>query len=430
MIGVVADDTTGANDIGVMFAKHGWLTAVVAHDSPNPLPQVDALILDTDSRLDPRGLAYEKVFAATRRLRALRCVWLHKKTCSVFRGNIGAEFDAMLDATGDEFAVISLAFPKNGRETREGIHTVHGVRLAESPFAHDPVHPMSDSNLAAILSQQTRRRIALVPLGIVRQGSTALRQVLEDERRLGGYAIVDAVEQRDLATLAAAAYDFAVFGGSSAIGEELPRCWPQPPQRDPLEGRELDDPHGVLIIAGSLTPETRAQTTALVDRGVPAVVLDSRRLFEPRDRQREISRATAEALVSLRAGRDTLVLAPQIQSIVDETKARGAAAGLDPLTTSKTVSASLAEIASAVVDATQLKRLVVAGGDTSGTICRRLGIWGNYVLKEIATGVPSGLALGRDMVVVLKSGSFGAPDFLGVAVDHLKTFAKKGRVTV
>jgi uncharacterized protein YgbK (DUF1537 family) len=49
MIGVIADDITGANDIGVMFAKHGWATAVVAHAAPGALPAADAVVLESGS---------------------------------------------------------------------------------------------------------------------------------------------------------------------------------------------------------------------------------------------------------------------------------------------------------------------------------------------------------------------------------------------
>jgi Uncharacterized protein conserved in bacteria len=420
MIGIIADDTTGANDIGLMFAKHGWATAVVAHDAPGPLPAADALILDTDSRLDPPEKAYAKVHAATERLRALGCTWLHKKTCSVFRGNIGTEFDAMLDACGGEFVVVSVAFPKNGRQTHGGIHTVHGVRLEASAFARDPVHPTLESNLVTVLQAQTKRKVGLVDLATVRAGAAALRAAIAERRRDCNYCIVDATEQSDLTTLAEAAHDWPLHAGSSALAEELPAFWPRPARRDLFDGIDSSDAGGTLVVSGSLTPQTRAQTAALIDHGTPFIALDSRMLFTPSTRENELRRAFDAALKHLRAGRDVLVLANQNDDIVAETKRLGAQSGLDALATSKTVSAALAEIADELVAAAGVKRLVVAGGDTSGTVCRRLGIRGNWVLREIAPGVPSGLAIDRPLLLVLKSGSFGGNDFLIEAVTHLK----------
>ncbi len=418
-LGIVADDTTGANDIGAMFAKHGWATAVVAHDAPDPLPAADALILDTDSRLDPPERAYAKVHAATLRLKARGCDWLHKKTCSVFRGNIGAEFDALLDASGGDFALVSLAYPKNGRATRGGRHTVHGVPLERSDFARDPVHPTTGSDLVAILQAQTRRPVGRIDLATVRAGEPALRAAIAVRRAAGGYCIVDGVEQGDLGRLAAAAHDWPWHAGSAALAEELPRFWPRPAPRDLLADGGIAGASGVLVVSGSLTPQTRAQTAALRASGVAAAVLDSRCVFEADRRDREVARAAETAGAALRAGRDFLVLAEQDGDVVAATKALGASAGLDPLAASRAVSSAVAEVVAQVAAATPLRRLVVAGGDTSGAVCRRLGIRGNWVLDEVATGVPAGLAVDRPLLLVLKSGSFGDADFLRTAVAHL-----------
>ena len=75
IMGVVADDITGANDIGGMFAKAGYSVHIYTYDGPGalergrgdaPLPHI--AILDTNSRLDDRATAYAKVFAATHKV--------------------------------------------------------------------------------------------------------------------------------------------------------------------------------------------------------------------------------------------------------------------------------------------------------------------------------------------------------------------------
>src|SRR5690554_3614480 len=104
MIGIVADDVTGANDIGLMYAKHGYRAEVFSDYQELELNsiQADVVVLDTNSRADDPKVAYAKVFEATKRLLPLHCSLLTKKTCSVFRGNVGIEFDAMLDARSEE----------------------------------------------------------------------------------------------------------------------------------------------------------------------------------------------------------------------------------------------------------------------------------------------------------------------------------------
>ena len=105
LIGVVADDTTGANDIGVMFSKSKSTVKVVTFEENLKLEKdANVIIVDTDSRLDSLELSYQKVYHAAKMLEQLGCTMYINKTCSVFRGNIGSEFDAMLDALNEEFA--------------------------------------------------------------------------------------------------------------------------------------------------------------------------------------------------------------------------------------------------------------------------------------------------------------------------------------
>ncbi|WP_236013299.1 four-carbon acid sugar kinase family protein [Paenibacillus glycanilyticus] len=421
MIGVVADDTTGANDIGLMFGNNDYAVKVVTFgESAATGGAADVLIIDTDSRLDDPKESYRKVYEATNQLQAIGCSMYFNKTCSVFRGNIGEELDAMLDALGEEFAVISLAFPKNGRQTIQGMHYVRGILLENSEFSRDPVHPMKQSNLVDILQQQTKRKVVSIALDVVRQGPIVLRQKMEQLREHYNYCIIDAEEQSDLEIIAEAVHDLKVVCGSSAIAEELPKFMKIKRVVNPVHGLQLKDSNGVLIISGSLTPQTRAQTAYLIQQGVPSIVLDTRNLFDDSTSQSEIKRVLQQAKPLIMEGADVLVMADNSEAVVRETKALGIAKQLEPLTISKMVSAALAEIAEQLVNATGLKRIVVAGGDTSGTVSRKLGFTGNYVLKEIETGLPSGLSLGREMLIVLKSGSFGKPEFLETAVQHLK----------
>ncbi|WP_269431560.1 nucleotide-binding domain containing protein [Bacillus sp. SA1-12] len=159
--------------------------------------------------------------------------------------------------------------------------------------------------------------------------------------------------------------------------------------------------------------------------GVPCVVLDSRKVFVKYEREKEIRRVFEEALLLLKQGKDVLIMADNREEVILETKEIGLNLNIDTLTISKMVSAMLADATEKIVTITDLKRLVVAGGDTSGTVSRKLGIKGNYVLKEIETGLPSGLAWGRHMYIVLKSGSFGKADFLVRAVAHLKELSQR-----
>ena len=424
-IGVVADDTTGANDIGIMFSKNNYTAKVeIFNEDMNLEVDSDVIIIDTDSRLDPLELSYEKVYKSTKKLQEIGCSSFFNKTCSVFRGNIGKEFDAMLDALNEEFAIISLAFPKNGRQTINGVHTVHGKLLEQSEFSNDPVHPMTESDVVSILQKQTSRTVTLINLDTVRKGASALKEAIEQARSSFNYCIIDSENQSDLTIVAEAIHEYKVLCGSSAIAEELPKFLNRMPVDSPLNNLNINDQHGVLVVSGSLTPQTRAQTDYLISAGVPSMILDSRKVFDSVGRDKEVKRLSEATQILLKQGKDVLIMADNRHEIVARTKEIGKEKGIDSLSISKMVSAALADVTEQVVNKTGLERLVVAGGDTSGTVSRKLGIKGNYVLREIETGLPSGLAIGRHMLIVLKSGSFGKEDFLVHAIDHLKDLSK------
>nr|WP_246783627.1 nucleotide-binding domain containing protein [Bradyrhizobium sp. CCBAU 21365] len=79
---------------------------------------------------------------------------------------------------------------------------------------------------------------------------------------------------------------------------------------------------------------------------------------------------------------------------------------------------AMADIAEGLVQS-GVHRLVVAGGETSGAVVDRLGIPGFLVGAEIAAGVPVLRAVGAkngEMVLALKSGNFGGPEFFSDAL--------------
>jgi uncharacterized protein YgbK (DUF1537 family) len=83
---------------------------------------------------------------------------------------------------------------------------------------------------------------------------------------------------------------------------------------------------------------------------------------------------------------------------------------------------AMADIAEGLVQS-GVRRLVVAGGETSGAVVDRLGIPGFLVGPEIAAGVPVLRAIGTkhyEMLLALKSGNFGGPEFFSDALGLMR----------
>jgi uncharacterized protein YgbK (DUF1537 family) len=415
MTGVVGDDTTGSLDIGVMFHRAGCSVQLLIDPPTGRWPESDVTIIDTDSRLDEPGTAYEKARAATHRLIEAGCIRFHKKTCSVFRGNVGTEFDAMLDATGSPVAIISAAYPQMGRTTRHGRHFLHGKPLEESALAQDPIHPRTTSDLCTIIAEQSDRSCAIVPIEIVRAGATALRDRLLDLARHHAYLVVDGETQDDLAILAEASTSFRVFGGSAGFAGEWARFFEPRPLGH--QGAPVPVPAGggVLYISGSLTVQTRTQTAYLRDSGVAALELDPAVALEGNGaHQAWVQQCVEFAVQRLAVGESVLVTTVQDPVRIRSGQASAAARGMGPAVFGRKLSSLLADLSVAVLERATPAALVVAGGDTSGAISRRLRITNCRLLEELEPGIPLCVAQRHPhpIFVVLKSGSFGSREFL------------------
>jgi uncharacterized protein YgbK (DUF1537 family) len=212
-----------------------------------------------------------------------------------------------------------------------------------------------------------------------------------------------------------------VLCGSSAIAEELPPVWgpshadAQPPVLPLVEGV------GILITAGSLMPQTAAQIEHLRQQGGPSLELDTGRLFDRAEREAEITRLSSAASAGLRVGNDVIVHSPNDPQALETAHKIGLAHSASKTEVSRRVSEALAEVTARVLAETGQNRLVVAGGETSAAVCSRLGVDAMRVWKEIQPGLPSCVSLGDPArMLVLKSGSFGQPDFFERALEHLR----------
>jgi uncharacterized protein YgbK (DUF1537 family) len=82
---------------------------------------------------------------------------------------------------------------------------------------------------------------------------------------------------------------------------------------------------------------------------------------------------------------------------------------------------AMADIAEGLVQS-GVRRLIIAGGETSGAVVDRLRIPGFLVGAEIAPGVPVLRAVGGEsaMLLALKSGNFGGPEFFSDALKLMR----------
>jgi 3-dehydrotetronate 4-kinase len=420
-LGCIADDYTGASDLANTLT-HSGLRTVQTIGVPSDdlkLPEVDAVVVSLKSRSIEAGLAVSRSRAAEKWLRGRGADHVLFKICSTFdstdAGNIGPVMDALRADSGDAIVLVTPAFPETGRTVYQGNLFVGSVPLNESPLKDHPLNPMHDSNLMRVLARQSQTKISLVDLDAVARGSDAVRARLADLSGKGfGAAIVDAVFDSDLETIGNVAVDHRLSVGASGFGLGLARALVASGRVKPGASTTSDAPVGgpAACLAGSCSQATLRQIVN-AEKAMPVLHLDPEQVVAGKG---EARRALAWARDRLRDG--PILIASS--STPDQVAALQARHGRDA--TGHAIEQAMADIAEGLVQS-GVRRLVVAGGETSGAVVDRLRIPGFLVGAEIAAGVPVLRAVGAnggDMLLALKSGNFGGPAFFSDALELMR----------
>ncbi|MGE0415916.1 MAG: 3-oxo-tetronate kinase [Acetobacteraceae bacterium] len=420
LLGAIADDFTGATDLCSMLVRGGMRTVqLIGVPKPgDPVPDVDAVVVALKSRTAPVNQAVQESLAALAWLQAAGCHRFFFKYCSTFdstdQGNIGPVADALLAALGSGFALACPAFPTNARTVYQGHLFVGGALLNESGMENHPLTPMTDANLVRVLSRQTDGTVGLVPFATVEKGAMAIRQAMTALKEQGRrYAIVDAVSDAHLLAIGEAAEGHALITGGSGVAMGLPanfrRAGLLPDHGDPSR-LPVADGHAA-VLSGSCSRATLAQLGA-ARLHLPVLELDP--LATP---DAATLADTALAWAADRLGSVPVVIAasapPDKVAAIQAKLGRDAAGAL--------IEDALARIAAGIV-ARGVRRLVVAGGETSGAVVARLGVRSLQIGAEIDPGVPWTYAETPDakLLLALKSGNFGATDFFSKAFRMLE----------
>jgi D-threonate/D-erythronate kinase len=149
MIAVIADDFTGAAEIGGIGLRHG-LNVVIATTMVQHI-DIDLLIIATDTRSLQANEASGAIGGITRQLLELKPLFIYKKIDSVLRGNIAEELKAQMDASGKDRAIVIAANPVFKRMIRKGIYYIDNIPLHETNFSSDPEYPVWSSSVKEIV---------------------------------------------------------------------------------------------------------------------------------------------------------------------------------------------------------------------------------------------------------------------------------------
>ena len=415
VLGCIADDFTGATDLAGMLARFGMRAVQTIGVPTQPASEIEAeaIIVALKSRTIPPEDAIQQSLDALKWLQAGGAKRFYFKYCSTFdsteSGNIGPVAEALMDALGAQQAIACPAFPENGRTVFKGYLFAGDVLLNESGMQDHPLTPMTDANLVRVLASQSKREVGLVDYRSIRKGSDAVEAALKTLLSEGKLLVIaDATDEDDLRVLAEASVDHPLLTGGSGLAVGIPSA---------LEASGLFKPTGAAVelpevggmsavISGSCSRATNEQVRLFKEK-YPAFQVDPLALAEGRD-------LATEALVWASS---KLVDGPLLVYATAEPEAvRAAQVKIGRDKVGALVEEALATVAEGLCEL-GARRLVVAGGETSGAVVQRLGVEALQIGREIDPGVPWCSAVGQPLALALKSGNFGAPDFFEKAIS-------------
>ncbi|WP_439526887.1 3-oxo-tetronate kinase [Roseovarius mucosus] len=410
LLGCIGDDFTGSSDLANTLTKAGMRTVqyVGVPDAPADTG-VEAGVVALKSRSIPVAEAVAHALAALEWLRAQGCQQILFKYCSTFdstpEGNIGPVAEALADALDARQVIFCPAFPGAGRTVYQGHLFVKDRLLSESGLQHHPLTPMTDPDIRRWLGAQVRGTVGHLDAQIVRQGSEAIKAALAaQEHRL---IVADAVSDADLVALGHAAAELPLITGGSGIAMGLPDNFRARGQLAGKGGAWHGQSGPVVVLSGSCSEATRGQVarhaTAHPAREISAADVMA-------------GRVAAEDLADWAAAQEGIAM---IYSSADPARVAQDQAQFGAVAVAGAIEALFASLARALV-ARGVTRLVTAGGETSGAVVEALGLKELEIGPEIAPGVPV-IRAGHDLVLALKSGNFGGPDFFVEAAQRMET---------
>jgi uncharacterized protein YgbK (DUF1537 family) len=437
------DDFTGASDNSAQYNRHG-LKSLLFFSDPG-----EAALHEAAARHDvigvagtARSLATEKMadelLPTLKSLKDLGAPIMQYKCCSTFDssaavGSLGEAVRLMRSCWPDSFVPVIAATPEFGRYTMFGHHFARLgndiYRLDRHPtMARHPVTPMSESDLSRILAAQGFIADSLVDLRELDKNANSPDDLAET--LIGKHsAVFDGFTARQVTTAAASIWHLAQTRPVTAIAAQgfaygLGRYFREAGLLDrPQPIQQLAGVDRLLVLSGSCSPQSAAQISWARNAGFFEVRLDAHVLLDPT--HRDIVDIENSMITNLQMGRSVIVYTasgPDDQNIA-LMQERISASASSPAYLADRIGTVFARLARSAIELASIKRLVVAGGDSSSFAMRHLGADAlEMQASHFEQNAHVGQLQARDKAingieVLLKGGQVGAPDLYGLMLN-------------
>ncbi|EGQ9881085.1 3-oxo-tetronate kinase [Vibrio vulnificus] len=412
LLGVIADDFTGATDIAGFLVENGMRTVQL-----NGIPKqevdihADAVVISLKSRSCPVDEAINDSVAALKWLKANGCQQFYFKYCSTFdstaEGNIGPVADALLAELNEDFTIVCPALPVNGRTVYNGHLFVFQDLLSDSGMRNHPVTPMTDSSLIRMMDAQSQGSSGLVNFQVIEQGSQAVSGRFETLKQQGvRYAVVDAFNADHLVTLGQAAKSLKLVTGGSGLAVGIAKNWAEL-LADQSDAKKAGNPTKAptVVFSGSCSVMTNQQV-AVYKQQAPHFAIDVKACLTDEAYSNHVFDWVMTNIDS--------EFAPLVYATAEATALKAIQEEFGAQASSHAVEQFFSKLA-IKLQQHGVKNFIVAGGETSGVVTQSLAVTGFHIGPQIAPGVPWVKSIDGELSLALKSGNFGDERFFAKA---------------
>lgn len=417
---VIADDLTGALDVGAEFGKRNAAVRVELSRRLNWTDlwlNCDVIAVDTESRHEHPDEAARRVGSIVREGIKAGATHFFKKTDSTLRGNVGRELSVLAHEFGRPVFYVAAA-PLYGRVTRQGFQFVGEMLLHETAFAHDPLEPITTSHVPTLLEKQSTVPVRWVTLAELSR---------TDRARPEGPSIwvIDAENEEDVRAIARQLRDsqgLRVLAGTARFAAHLADVLEVPSRSGP----PIQPTGPMLVVNGSLNERAFEQVRWAMNESLFTVIRMPPDLLFGNEAARMMARGRLLEELANCAGRDVLLYSVTHRN---ELNAYTEAAGHDHQRADQvylTAASRMGEWVSRVLRGNVFKFVVVFGGDTLCALAKSMEWPALYPRTEIVPGVAvSTVSEDRTFLVATKPGGFGPVNVLE-AIHHFVSRTSDG----
>jgi len=433
LLAFYGDDFTGSTDALEFMTRAGAKTALfIGPPSAEQLKKYPGLnafgVAGSTRAMSPQQME-QTLLPAFEQLKQTGARHVHYKVCSTFDssptiGSIGKAIDTGAAVFKNRFIPLLVAAPVLGRYclfgnlfARMGIGSNGNIyRLDRHPsMSVHPVTPADESDLRLHLSKQTTKKTGLINIIQLSGSSNELNNEIDHLISDGSEVILfDALYQEQLSVLGELIDQRAMSGtlfsaGSSGIEMALGQYWNktnllQPVHEWPHPGKA----EPLLVICGSCSPVTAGQIVYAKTKGFEDVLIDAADILQ--NDQPSLLSVTEKAIRLLSNGKNVIV------------HTGGAAQKQDVHLPSQKTGAILGTLAKMAAAQTPLRRIVIAGGDTSSYAARAMGIEAVVMIAALVPGAPlcKASAPGSPidgLEVNFKGGQVGAKNYFEILLN-------------